>query len=149
VLLAVAASLALAACSEGSLFGTSARQQIITYETSLRSEADYLWAAMNYARQYYKPTADWCAARNYHHQPVTMSDAERQKDRSSSYMVDQLDYAALLIGETRDRWTQFCQNGGGASPAPYMEARLRTAYDSLNAVRLTLNPPGPTATPYR
>ncbi len=103
---------------------------------------------MNHAHQYCKPTADWCAARNYLHKPVSMSDAERQKDRSSSYMVDQLDYAAPLIGETRDRWTQFCQNGGGASPAPYMKARLRTAYDSLNAVRLTLNPLGPTATPY-
>ncbi len=52
VLLAMAASLVLAACGGSGLFGASKRQQIITYEALLRSEADYLWAAMNYAHQY-------------------------------------------------------------------------------------------------
>ncbi len=42
VLLEMAASLVLAACSGGGLLGTLTRQQIITYEASLRREADYL-----------------------------------------------------------------------------------------------------------
>src|SRR3990172_2455267 len=77
--------LMLAACSGGGLLGSSTQQQIIAYEGSLRAEADYLWAAMNYAHQYYKPTPDLCAARDYHHRPFKMSDSERQKDRTSSY----------------------------------------------------------------
>ena len=65
-------------------------------------------------------------------------------------MVDHLDYAALLLQETRDEWREFCKiNGGTASPAAFMESRLRPAYESLNEVRLLLTPSNDSPGPYK
>jgi hypothetical protein len=54
-------------------------------------------------------------------------------------MVDQLAYAAQLIAEANTQWGLFCQGSSSANlTTPYLEARLRPAYDSLNQVRTTL-----------
>jgi hypothetical protein len=122
--------------------------RISNYEQSLRAEADWLWKNMVYANTHYLPEASWCQDHDFQHAPVKLSAEQRKQDQSGSYMVDHLDYAATMIGQARGRWDQYCRSNGGANPAPVMESQLRPAYDSLNAVRIILDPRMATPTPY-
>lgn len=121
--------------------------QITAYEKTLRSEADWLWNNMNYARTHYIPAADWCTEYDFNHQPVELTESVRSKDPDSAYLVDHLNYAATMIDEAHAEWKTYCRGQGG-NPTPGMETRLRMAYDSLNMIRVSLAeaapPPGST-----
>ncbi|MBN1679147.1 MAG: hypothetical protein JW966_02565 [Anaerolineae bacterium] len=118
-------------------------RQIITYEESLRQEADWLWNNMNYALTHYKTAGSYCADITFKHHPVKLSESERKKDAKTAGIVDHLDYAARMIKDAHQRWTDYCSDKQTSGPASYMETRLRLAYDSLNQVRISLSEPVP------
>jgi hypothetical protein len=125
-----------------SIAEAATRQKIINYEASLRAEADWLWDNMNYARKYYRVDPGLCVFPDFKHSPVQLGD---KADDDESLMVEHLDYAAQRLLEVRQSWRDFCD--GKANPSTYMEGRLRPAYESLNQVRLLLNPKDPTPAP--
>lgn len=139
-------AVALSGCI-GSVSASANRQRIINYEASLRAEADWMWDNMNYTQTHYRLEAGRCIEPDFKHQPVTLGDSLGQDEKQ---MVEHLDYAALLLKETREQWRDYCQtNGGAASPAAFMESRLRPTYEGLNQVRLLLSSERATPGPYK
>jgi len=133
-LLFILAVSALAGCANA-LAGHSLREQITHYELTLRAEADWLWGGMNYAVTHSRLDSSVCMARDFGHHPVS---ADSNAEPILMDLIDHLDYAAMMIGQARDRWQQFCRGEVLSSPAAFMESRLRPAYDSLNLIRATL-----------
>ena len=137
----------LAGC-QGGLWGDNRQQRFLNYENSLRQEADWLWNNMNYARTHSTIEGDICAPRTFEHQPVTLSDSERQASPRDASLADHLNYAAALIGQAHDEWTLYCQSArGSGGTASFIESRLLPAYNSLNQVRLACLPKQPTPPP--
>jgi hypothetical protein len=132
-LLVLVAGLLVTGCAV-ELTGVNFTQtRLRSYEESLRSEADWLWNNMNYARMHFTPDPRWCTSYDFDHQPVSLSASEREDDPNAASLVDHLDYAAGRLAEVRTEWERYCQGRSG-SPADYMEQRLRLAYNSLNTV---------------
>lgn len=110
------------------------------YERSLRAEADWLWENANFLETRGSPSADQCAAREFNHQPVSMTADERSEDDLSAKIADQLDYAAILISQGRDQWNNFCQlKATGSDTRVFLMARLSPAYQALNISRDALD----------
>lgn len=139
----LAGALLLVACSAELFAPPTTAERLLAYETSLRSEADWLWNNMNYARLHYEPDPVWCSQQRFDHQPVTLSRTERDQDPDNALLSDHLEYAAARIAEVRAEWERYCRSGGG-HPGDYMEAGLRLAYSSLNTARVALRPRQPT-----
>jgi len=125
---------------------TSVNRQVNDYEASLRSEADWLWNNMNYARLNAIPAPGWCTDEQFDHHAVQMTDPQRADNPTTAGCVDHLVYAAARIKDARDIWDAYCAQHN-LNPGPNMEAQLRAAYTSLNTVRLAQLPNDPTPAP--
>ena len=133
------ALLGLSAC--GALLGGGTDQLLRDYETSIRSEADWLWNNMNYARTHLDPDPALCGVESFERKAVTLTAEARERDPRSAALVDHLDYAAALITQAHDEWTLFCTRRSSAvNTAAQLERRLLPAYDSMNQVRVALLP---------
>jgi hypothetical protein len=137
----VAALVALALTACASLIGGGTDQQVRDYEASIRSEADWLWNNMNYARTHLDPEPALCGPETFERQAVTLTAEAREGDTRTAALVDRLDYAAALVTQAHDEWTLFCTRRSSAvNTAAQLERRLLPAYDSMNQVRVALLP---------
>lgn len=115
-------------------------ERLGSYEQSLRAEADWLWAKAAYLETSGRPDPDQCTAREFSHQPVTMTAEQRTADDLSSRLVDQLDYAGGLVGQARDQWNAFCQlKANGSDTRVFLLSRLDPVYRALNITREALD----------
>jgi hypothetical protein len=139
--------LAAIACDSG-LVNVTREDRLLDYEKSLRQEADWLWNNMNYCRTHYSPEAEPCAHRTFTHKAVEMDESARAQDPSNASLLDYLDYATLLIQQAHEEWNHFCDGQrNGYNTAAFLESRLTPTYDSLNYVRVVLEPKRPTPKP--
>lgn len=135
-------ALALIACQ------SNPDQAITDYQKSIRSEADWLWNNMNYARTTYHPSDDVCDAPTFNRKRVTFTDAQRADNPQQAYLVDVLDSAAFLVQEAHAEWDLFCQGRvSAAETAGFLESRLVPAYERMNGVLVALAPSQPTPQP--
>lgn len=130
----LASGLVLAACA-------TPDQQLRSYESSVREEADWLWNNLNYCRTHLEPDPEMCRAEAFTHDRIILAADAREKDPPRAGLVDYLDYASALVQDCHRAWNEFCAGQRSAiSTASYLEARLTTAYDALNQVRRATEP---------
>lgn len=131
--------------------GVTLDQQLGRYQSSLRSEADWLWDHMTYTYENPRIDAARCTPKTFDHQPVILDQAVRADDQTAGKLVDHLDYAAPLIQEAHAQWDGYCQgNLSAVNVVAFIQSRLQPAYSSLNVVESTLIQRGlPTPTPIR
>jgi hypothetical protein len=110
--------------------------ELSKYENSLRSEATWLWDNMNYARTHTVGDDEHCAPKDFKHEPVTMDADARQTNDLAARILDQLDYAFQLIGQSRDEWGLYCQRSESADvTTAFLQSRLDPAFKSLNVAK--------------
>lgn len=140
LLVALCGAVAVLACST-SPFEQDTNTQLKEYQNSIRSEADWLWNNMNFCRVNLYPNDVYCQPETFKHPTVELSANERLEDPRAAVLLDQLDYAALLVQQAHDEWTRFCEHRSSASQtAAYLEQRLVNAYEYMNGVLVALKP---------
>jgi hypothetical protein len=110
------------------------------WERSLRKEADWLWSNMNYVSTHNWPEDDAdCEDQTFNHNPVEMTEDERDENPVEARTLDQLEYAGLLLEQSHEMWLEFCaEDETGQVTYAFMESRMRPAYESLNQAKTTI-----------
>lgn len=131
----------LAACggdddaAQGSAPALSLTDRLARYEASLLAETNWLWANMLYTQDHSRPDAARCALPDFDHQPVVLSETEREQD-SAVATLDQLTYADTLLAQARAEWQAHCEGAvPSANAAAYLKSRLEPAYSALERAR--------------
>lgn len=137
-------SLLLTACGGGGAAvgggpGGPLDERMENYEESLREELNWLWETMALLNTYQRPIPEICEDKTFEHNPVTITDEEREADETGGKLVDHLDYAGTLIAQAHEQWSRFCSLDAAANDTyALMNSRLLAANDSLNLVRDTI-----------
>ncbi len=110
-------------------------ERLARYHESLLAETNWLWANMLHAQSHPRPDEARCQRSGFDHQPVSLSESERQQD-SAVATLEQLDYADLLITQARAEWEKHCRGEQrSANAAAYLQSRLEPAYSALERAR--------------